>query len=76
MNKQTQDLAKQAGFDLDRLPDDVLLPLQKYTELLAQHCTDAVKNTPTHCASTTFQMSIVECTIHKSVDVVETFFKG
>lgn len=76
MNKQTQDLAEQAGFDLDQLPDNVLLPLQKYTELLAQQCVDAVKNTPTHCASTTFQMSIVECTIHKSVGVVETFFKG
>ena len=34
MNKQTKELAKQAGFVLDELPDTVLLPLETFADLL------------------------------------------
>ena len=34
MNKQTKELAEQAGFVLDELPDTVLLPLETFAELL------------------------------------------
>ena len=34
MNKQTKELAEQAGFVLDELPDTVLQPLDKFAELL------------------------------------------
>ena len=34
MDKKTEQLATQAGFVLDELPDTVLLPLEKFAELL------------------------------------------
>ena len=34
MNKQTEQLAEQAGFVLDELPDTVLQPLEKFADLL------------------------------------------
>jgi len=34
MNKQTRQLAEQAGFVLDKLPDTVLQPLEKFADLL------------------------------------------
>ena len=34
MNKQTKELAEQAGFVLDELPDTVLLPLDAFADLL------------------------------------------
>lgn len=34
MNKQTKELAEQAGFVLDELPDTVLLPLDTFADLL------------------------------------------
>jgi hypothetical protein len=34
MNKQTKELAEQAGFVLDELPDTVLLPLETFANLL------------------------------------------
>ena len=34
MNKQTKELAEQAGFVLDELPDTVLLPLETFADLL------------------------------------------
>jgi hypothetical protein len=34
MNKKTKELAEQAGFVLDELPDTVLQPLETFAELL------------------------------------------
>jgi predicted RecB family endonuclease len=34
MDKQTKQLAEQAGFVLDELPDTVLLPLEEFAKLL------------------------------------------
>ena len=34
MDKKTEQLATQAGFVLDELPDTVLLPLEKFADLL------------------------------------------
>jgi hypothetical protein len=36
MNKQTKELAEQAGFVLDELPDTVLQPLEKFADLLRE----------------------------------------
>ena len=38
MNDQFDKLASLAGFNLDNLPDDVLLPLQSFTELIVKEC--------------------------------------
>jgi hypothetical protein len=36
MNKQTKQLAEQAGFVLDELPDSVLQPLEQFAKLLRE----------------------------------------
>ena len=38
MNERMKELATQAGFTLDNLPDDVLIPLQIFAELTAKEC--------------------------------------
>jgi len=47
---------------------------KKFAELIIQECIEAVENTPTHCAYTTFQLGIVECTIDKSVETLYNHF--
>ena len=52
MNKQTKELAEQAGFVLDELPDTVLLPLETFADLLiaantrevVQLCANTINN--------------------------------
>ena len=34
MNKKIEELATRAGLNLDELPDDVFIPLEKFAELL------------------------------------------
>jgi len=42
MNKQTKQLAEQAGFVLDDLPDTVLRPLETFADLLRAKTTQEV----------------------------------
>ena len=49
MNKQTKELAEQAGFVLDELPDTVLQPLETFADLLIAANTREVVQL---CAST------------------------
>ena len=49
MNKQTKQLAEQAGFVLDELPDTVLQPLEKFAELLR---TENTREVIALCANT------------------------
>ena len=42
MNKQTKELAEQAGFVLDELPDTVLQPLETFADLLRAQVTQEV----------------------------------
>ena len=52
MNKQTKELAEQAGFVLDELPDTVLQPLETFADLLiaantrevVQLCANTINN--------------------------------
>ena len=75
MNKQIQLLAEQAGFQLDDLSDDVILPLETFVELLAQECVTAVEQTPTTSAYTTYDLGTVQSTIAKSVNILKELFK-
>lgn len=73
MNERIRQLAEQA----DIHGDSYLLyqhRLEKFAELIFQECVNAVENTPTHCAYTTFQLGIVECTIDKSVETLYNHF--
>lgn len=43
-------------------------------ELVVAECILAVENTPKHCAYTTFQESIVDCTVDMSVQSIKQHF--
>lgn len=75
MNKRIKLLAEQAGFQLDKLPDDVIIPLERFVELLGQECVTAVEQTPTTSAYTTYDLGTVQSTIAKSVNIVKELFK-
>jgi hypothetical protein len=52
-----------------------ILDINKLVELIVQECITVVQNTPRHCAyTTTFQESIVDCTIDLSVQSIEQHF--
>ena len=51
-----------------RWVDTSELPL--LTEKIVRECMDVVKQTPKHCAHTTYDLGIVNCTIEKSVDTM------
>ena len=80
MNEKFRELVKKAGGISHDEDGNELAPmlvghqLEKFAELLFQECVDAVENTPTHCAYTTFQLEIVECTIDKSVETLYNHF--
>ena len=48
--------------------------LEKFAELLLDKVIEVVQNVPLHCACTTHDMGIVECTIGKSVEAIEKTF--
>jgi hypothetical protein len=48
--------------------------LEKFAELLLEKVIEVVQQTPIHCATTTFQLGIVECTVAKSVEAIEQTF--
>ena len=50
--------------------------MKEFAELIWQEAIDTVKETPTHCAFTTHQIGVVQCTIDKSVEVLEKKFKN
>jgi hypothetical protein len=73
MNEKIKRLALEAGGST--YPEVGGKNLERFAELLIQECIDAVSNTPTHCAKTSFQIGIVQCTINKSVEVLKNHFK-
>lgn len=73
MNKEIfKEIALQAGGS--HYPDVGGATLEKFAELLLEKVIEVVQQTPAHCASTTFQLGIVECTIAKSVEAIEQTF--
>ena len=49
--------------------------LQEFAELVIEECITAIKETPRHCAYTTYDSGVVECTIQKAVETVKNHFK-
>jgi len=67
MSQRIQELIKEVKTDTSgRWVDTSELPV--LAETIVRECVDIVKQTPTHCAHTTHDLSIVNCTIEKSVD--------
>ena len=73
MNKEIlKEIALQAGGS--HYPEVGGATLEKFAELLVKECIRTIHTTPTHCAITTFQLDIVECTIAKSIEALEKRF--
>ena len=49
--------------------------LQEFAELIIKECIEVIKTTPRHCAFTTHDLGMVECTINKVVETVRNHFK-
>lgn len=49
--------------------------LEKFADLLVQECIKTVEETPTHCAFTTHDLSMVQCTIDKTIETLKEKFK-
>ena len=73
MNEKFKRLALEAGGST--YPEVGGKNLERFAELLIQECIDVVATTPTHCAMTPFQLSVVECTIKKSIETLQNHFK-
>ena len=72
MNDKLKEIALQAGGS--HYPDVGGVTLEKFARLLIAECIDAVKNTPTTAAYTTFDLDVVKNTIAKSVKSIEERF--
>ena len=72
MNERIKELLEQAGVKYVIMPKDTVY--EKFAELIINECITAVKNTPKHCAYTTFQESIVDCTVDMSVQSIKQHF--
>jgi hypothetical protein len=72
MKEKIKEIALQAGGS--HYPEVGGDLLQKFSDLLLAEVIQVVENTPKHCAYTTFQESIVECTIATSIETLKTHF--
>lgn len=65
-----ENLISQAGFSNTFEKDR----LYKLIDLVVKECIQTVKNTPTNCAITTYDLGVAECTIQRSLDQLTTKF--
>ena len=73
MSQRIQELIKEVKTDTSgRWVDTSELPV--LAEKIVRECTDVVNHTPKHCAHTTYDLGIVNCTIEKSVDEILSHF--
>jgi hypothetical protein len=69
MNDKIEELAIKAKIQMVSEPR-----LQEFADLIVLACIDAVRNTGTHCALTTYDLGVVTCTIQRSVKTLEQTF--
>lgn len=65
-----EELIRKAGFSSTFEKDR----LNKLIDLVVEECLDSVDQTPVHCAITTYDLNVVECTIQKSLDTITEKF--
>ena len=77
MNERIREIAKEVGFKTDVsgrwLPAD---NFEKFVDALLDECIKVVAHSPTHCAFTTYQLSVVECAIRQCTDELTNFKNG
>ena len=71
MQKRLHELAKEAGY----AEPDLAGRMHKMVDLVINEAIQAIEKTPRHCAFTTHDLGIVECTIKKTIETVKTHFK-
>lgn len=73
MKEIYKDIALQAGGS--HYPEVGGELLEKFADLLVKKCIETVEETPTHCASTSYDLDTVKCTIVKAVETLREKFK-
>ena len=85
MKKLTEELAKEAGFvfwDEDEIGEgidwscDYTKAIQDLVELIVAECVDAVEQSDTHHAATSFTQSIAEASKAKAIKAIKDRFYG
>jgi len=75
MNEQLKKIVEEAGFNpMDIVRMGAWYQTDKLYNLIIQECITAVENTPKHCAYTTYDLTVVDCTIKKSVESIKQHF--
>jgi hypothetical protein len=72
MREKIREIALQAGGS--HYPEVGGELLEKFADLLLAEVITVVESTPKHCAFTTFQVSIVDCTVAKSIETLKEHF--
>lgn len=76
MNEQIDKIAYSTGMYCDGTPDSWdSAAIEKFAQQIIQLCIDQTKNTNSHCAYTTFDKGIVECTRSEIVTRLEKLLK-
>jgi hypothetical protein len=72
MKERFKGLAEKANLNLDSLPDDTFIPLEKFAELIVRDIINVLESTNEirHIASTTYDISMVEGTIDRSINAI------
>jgi len=69
-----ENLIKQVGTDVSGRWMNVR-DVEKLIEITVRECIKSIDQTPTHCAYTTYDLSIVKCTLEKSIDKLHLDFE-
>ena len=73
MNKEIlKEIALQAGGS--HYPEVGGATLEKFAELLLEKVIEVVQTSPRHCAYTTYDLGVVECTLKTVAKLIETEF--
>jgi hypothetical protein len=76
VNERIQELALQANLQLDNLPDDTFIPLEKFAELIITDIFNVMHDQKTYnrCTYTTHDLDKARCVVHEVIKCVNEHF--
>jgi hypothetical protein len=76
MNQRIQELALQADLQLDNLPDDTFIPLEKFAELIIKDIFNVMHDQKTYnrCTYTTHDLDKAKCVVEEVIKCVNEHF--
>jgi hypothetical protein len=76
MNQRIQELAEQADLQLDNLPDDTFIPLEKFAELIIKDIFNVMHDQKTYnrCTYTTHDLDKAKCVVEEVIKCVNEHF--